>query len=400
MGILQAFGGAVGGTFGDLWKDFFTVEAFDELEIVRPGVQESTNRGRGSNYRGSEGIITNGSRIYVPENTAAFIFGQGEIENVITEPGEYEYQGGEDTVFDGGSVDTIFDQVKDRFGYGGMLAAQKRIAFVNLREIRGVKFGTKGPQLFNDQYYKADLELVSHGVFSVKVTDPTLFVRNFLPANTSYYSFADPDARTQLVAEFLQSYMVAIGEMSSKVRVADLPANATRMAQAIRDDTQNAGTWPERLGLQLMSVGIEAIRLTEESRATIDKFNQARVSVSAYEEVTPQAADVAARQKIASGVEAHGLGDAGGMMLGVDVARQAAAAAAAPAPEPEPAPAPDPRPDAASEPTPATEPAAAPAEKISRTEQIALLKEYKELLDAGALTQEEFDSLKSDIFGF
>lgn len=30
MGILQAIGGAVGGTFGDQWKDIITAGHFDE----------------------------------------------------------------------------------------------------------------------------------------------------------------------------------------------------------------------------------------------------------------------------------------------------------------------------------------------------------------------------------
>lgn len=46
------------------------------------------------NVNGSEGVITNGSKIYVPENTAAFIFSESAIEEIITEPGGYEYRHG------------------------------------------------------------------------------------------------------------------------------------------------------------------------------------------------------------------------------------------------------------------------------------------------------------------
>ncbi len=49
-----------------------------------PGVLKDEDNGRGSNGRGSEGVITNGSKIYVPENTAAFIFNQSGIENIIS----------------------------------------------------------------------------------------------------------------------------------------------------------------------------------------------------------------------------------------------------------------------------------------------------------------------------
>ena len=87
MGILQAIGGAVGGTFGDQWKDIITSGHFDEHTALAPGERRNTDNGRGSNGRGSEGVITNGSKIYVPENTAAFIFNQSGIENIISQPG-------------------------------------------------------------------------------------------------------------------------------------------------------------------------------------------------------------------------------------------------------------------------------------------------------------------------
>ena len=92
MAIIKAFAGALGGTFADLWKDIITAGRFDEYVVVAPGVPRGANNGRGSNEYGSEGVISNGSHIYVPENTGAFIFSESGIENVITEPGGYEYR--------------------------------------------------------------------------------------------------------------------------------------------------------------------------------------------------------------------------------------------------------------------------------------------------------------------
>ena len=51
MGIIKAFSGALEGTFADQWKEIITVENFDEHVIVAPGVQISTNKGRGSNIK-------------------------------------------------------------------------------------------------------------------------------------------------------------------------------------------------------------------------------------------------------------------------------------------------------------------------------------------------------------
>lgn len=144
MGIIRAFTGAIGGTFADQWKDIITAGVFDEHVVVSPGIRKATNNGRGTNMYGSDGVISNGSKIYVPENTAAFIFSQSGIEDIITEAGGYEYQNGQSSVFNGDSFGkSIFGQVRDRIGYGGISSDNKQIAFVNLREIRDIKFGTK-----------------------------------------------------------------------------------------------------------------------------------------------------------------------------------------------------------------------------------------------------------------
>lgn len=101
MGIIQAFSGALGGTFADQWKDIITAGQFGEYTVVAPGVQVQTNNWRGTNLRGSVDVITNGSKIFVPENTAAFVFNQAGIQEVITQAGGYEYRAGVPSVFSG-----------------------------------------------------------------------------------------------------------------------------------------------------------------------------------------------------------------------------------------------------------------------------------------------------------
>lgn len=153
MGMLRAIGGAVGGTLADQWKDVITAGRFDEHSAVVPGVLKDEDNGRGSNGRGSEGVITNGSKIYVPENTAAFIFNQSGIENIISQPCGYEYHDGQESIFNGDGVKkSIFKQIGERIGYGGITSDYKQIAFVNLREIRDIKFGTRGPLMYNDVF--------------------------------------------------------------------------------------------------------------------------------------------------------------------------------------------------------------------------------------------------------
>ena len=63
MGFIQAFTGAVSGTFADQWIDIIVPADAPGTAGVIPAVKKETNAGRGSNTKGSEGIITNGSKI-------------------------------------------------------------------------------------------------------------------------------------------------------------------------------------------------------------------------------------------------------------------------------------------------------------------------------------------------
>ena len=96
----------------------------------------------------------------MPENTAAFIFDQSGIENIITESGGYEYRtGGTDSVFAGNGIGkSIFEQIGERFKYGGEPVANKRIAFVNLREIRGINLARRHRSC-TTQVLQTDLEI-------------------------------------------------------------------------------------------------------------------------------------------------------------------------------------------------------------------------------------------------
>lgn len=371
MGIFKAISNATTSTLTDQWKDIYVPCAFDEHMVVVPGVIKTKNTGSSSDSRPT-GVISTGSKVFVPENTAAFVFSQGGIEAILTEPGDYEYVDGEASVFSGSPLGDIIDQVVERVGFGGTSPVDKKIAFINLREIRGLPFGTRGPQVYNDKYYKCDLEIYAYGTFSVKITDPLKFVREFVPPNIFRYSLSYPAARSQLLSEFLQSFAVALNSLSSVYRIAELPSQATAIAESIAHDTSNAGSWPERFGFQIVKVGIENIEFSPDSRELVRQFSAKRMSVSAFEESTQQAANIAAQQKIAQGIANNGLGDGGGMLFGMNVAQSLTPQAI----------------PLTSDPAKST---------LSIDEQMDAVKKLKELLDVGILTQDEFNAKKKEI---
>lgn len=379
MGILDAAFDSLGGVLADQWKDVITTAPFDEHTLVSPGIRKDSQNGRGANY-GAEDILSNGSIIFVPENTAAFVFSQSGIEQVITTPGGFEYRNGEATVFDEqdrkeqGIGKILLGQAADRIGFSGMSSEEKHVAFVNLREIRGLKFGTRGPLAYNDLFYGTDLEIYSYGTFSVQVVDPEVLVRKFVPANVSSYSLDDPQARAQLLAEFLHSFISAVNSLSESFRVSQLPSQTNEITERISAEHANAGTWTERFGLKLVSVAIENIELSEASRELIRQFSEKKMGVRAYEDVSQRAANVAAQQLIAEGVRENGLGDGGGMLFGMNLTQSL-------------------NPQDASPISPQHQDAS------SLDNQIETLKKLKDLLDSGILSQEEFDAKKREALG-
>ena len=369
MGILRALKDSAFGSLADQWKELVTVDSFDELTVVSPGHIKNVNNGRGSNFKGSTDIISNGSIIFVPENTAAVIYSQGFIENIVTMSGGYVYQNGEKSIFNGDDfLDTIFDQVKERIRFGGISSSEKKISFVNLRELRGILFGTKGPQIYHDKYYDSDLEIIAHGSFSIKITDVERFLKNYLPANTTYYTFDDIDAKKQISSEFTSSFIRALNMMSYDYKLSELPSKSKQITDFLYEDKEYVGTWEERFGFKIISIALEHIAWTDNSKELVNKFNESKMSMKAYEGVTPETSNVAAQQKIAEGIKEKGLGEGGaGVILGMNIAKEMSGNVNT------------------------------QNQKMTVERQMEVLKNMKELLDAGVLTKEEFDLKKKEL---
>ena len=368
MGIFRALSDAVASTLSDQWKEVVTAGTFDEHTLVAPGILKMREKGRGTNDPGSEGVISNGSIIFVPENAAAFVFNQSAIENIILIPGNYEYLDGDESIFNGdGLLRPITTQIKKRFGFGGITPDNKQIAFVNLREIRDIKFGTAGPQAYHDPAYGMDLGIHAWGCFSIKITDPEIFIKSFVPPHVNSYSVDEPNVNRQIVSDFLQSFSVALNSMSSKYRISQLASLENEITALIIDDTTGAGSWKKRFGFELVKATVSSIELSDESKEVIQKYNAKKLDLSAYNDISQKTSDIAAQQKIAQGIQDHGLGNMGGMIFGMNIAQSLDSTAGT---------------------------------KLSSVDQqLETLKKLKDALEAGILTQEEFDAKKKEVLG-
>lgn len=283
MGLVRAGIDAVGGTLADQWIDFFTAPAFDERTLVAAAVHQERNNGRGVNTHGSANVVTDGSRIAVPENTAVIITDGGGIASVSMEPGYFVFQTDRlPSIFSGSGLHTaLITQSWERYKFGGEPGQQQLIYFLNLREVRNLKFGTPGPLPYRDfslvppgSTQAPVLRLRARGQYSVRIADPIRFFRNFLPANDRSYTLADNAASSQLTQEFITAFQAALQSLSRTIDIASLATHGRELAAALTNERGPEGSWIERFGLEVVGVAVSAIEYDDASRDLMDKYNK------------------------------------------------------------------------------------------------------------------------------
>lgn len=283
MGLIVAGIDAVGGTLADQWPNFFAAPAFDEQTLVVPGVLYERTRGRWTPEARAANVVTDGSRIAVPENTAVIITDGDGIAAASVEPGYFVFRNdGMPSVLAGsGPRKSLIAQSWERFKFGGVPGRKQHIYFINLSEIRNRKFGTPAPLPYRDFSLAPPgspqapvLRLRARGQYSVRIVDPIRFFRNFLPSGVRSYTLTDDDARSQLTQEFLTAFQAALQAMSRTTDIASLAAHGPALATALTNAGGPEGSWRDRFGLQVVSVAISAIEYDPASRELMDKYNQ------------------------------------------------------------------------------------------------------------------------------
>ena len=124
MGLIKAFTGAVGGTLGDQWKEYFYCDALPADVLVRKGSKRIG--GRSSNKHGSDNVITDGSGIAVADGQCLVIVNNGKVSEICAEPGEYTFNSGESpSVFSGSFGESVGAVFKDMIGRLPMVDRQE-----------------------------------------------------------------------------------------------------------------------------------------------------------------------------------------------------------------------------------------------------------------------------------
>ncbi len=397
MGLIQAAVGAIGGTLADQWVDFFGVpDGVGSTVAVFPAVAKGQNAGRGSNTQGSEGVITNGSKIIVPEGYGLVLLEDGAFTGFAAEPGAYIWNSDEpasQSVFTGGGlVDAIIKQSWERFKFGGRPSAQQSAIFVTLKELPNNRFGTQSEIYWDDAFLNTQVGAITRGTYTLKITDPLTFIRNFVPAEViggrRTFDFTDIDnpAGEQLFNEVVGSLAPAFSMYTNDPakgnRITRLQQDSIGFAQSLSAAVEQNYQWRTDRGLEIVKVALVSIEYDANTRELLKNVQRADALSGSRGNSNLQAS-------VAAGIESAGENAGPGGLIGMGMAtggmglgglqQPATQAPAAPAPA------------APAEP-------AAPAAPAAE-DPMTMLKRAKEMLDAGLITQADYDAAKAKALG-
>ena len=382
MGLVQAVLGSVGGALADQWKDFYTIpDGLPATAALFAAVPQGTNAGRGSNTKASSNIITNGSKIVVPEGYGLLLFQDGKITGFAAEAGGYEWRSDDlnsTSIFSGGGLsDSLIKQSWERFKFGGHPGSQQAAFFVSLKELPDNRFGTQSEIYWDDSFLNTQVGAVTRGSYTLQVVDPILFVKNFVPASFlqagQVFDFTDLDnaAASQLFNEVVSSLAPAFSSYTNDTdkghRITKLQQDSLGFAKSLSDAVESAYQWKSDRGLAIVKTAIVSIEYDANTRELLKTVQRADALAGARGNSNLQASIAAGMQSAGENTGAAGimgLGMASGMMGGIGSLQQPVAPAAPAADDP-----------------------------------IAKLKKAKEMLELGLITQADYDALKAKALG-
>lgn len=302
MGIIKAAVSAVSGSLADQWLEIIEADNMGDQTIFTSGVKIR----RGSNVKGTEDTVSNGSVIHVYPNQFMMLVDGGKVVDYTAEEGYYTVNNSSlPSLFNGQFGETLKESFS-RIKYGGSTPKAQKVYFINLQEIKGIKFGTRNPINYFDQFYNAELFLRAHGTYSIKVTDPLKFYREVVPKNQKRVDIGN--INEQYLNEFLEAMQSSINQMSADgIRISFVASKGRELGKYMSETLDEE--WKQIRGMEILSVGIASISYDEESQKLINMRNQgAMLSDPTVREGYVQGA-------IARGMEAAG-SNANGSMAG------------------------------------------------------------------------------------
>ncbi len=302
MGIIRATFDAIKGGLADQWEEVLEADSMSDTTVFTKAVTVRKNDKRNNNKKGTEDVISNGSVIHVYPNQFMMLVDGGKIVDFTAEEGYYKVDNSSSPSLFAGQLGKSVTETFSRIKYGGVTPYSQKAYFVNMQEIKGIKFGTKAPVNYFDNFYNSELFLRAHGTYSIKITDPLKFYAEVIPKNSDRVDINS--INEQYLSEFLEALQSALNQMSAdNIRVSHVSSKARELSKYM--STELDADWKSMRGFEVLSVGIASVSYDDESKKLIEMRNKGAMLGD------PSVREGYVQGSVARGIEAAGSNSSG-----------------------------------------------------------------------------------------
>lgn len=276
MGLILASLGAASKVVGDQFKEVVKCPATDQKGVI---IQRGVVEHGSGNLNPTEGIISAGSKIIVPQGMAMMLIENGKVVEFTAEPGDFIWDNSsEPSIFTGKLGKSIINSIKtigQRITYGGHPAKDQRVYYINIKTITGNTFGSQQPEVIADPLY-GSVEVTYNGEYSFRIDDPVVLVNSFIGTNAvdtvTFDDIFTNEGENQLKTKFAQKISEAIARVMIEEQV---PFNMIQTKKSQITDVMNDlldEEWGEKYGIIVEDVSLR-INASEEAKERIAKMD-------------------------------------------------------------------------------------------------------------------------------
>ncbi|WP_165170566.1 SPFH domain-containing protein [Adlercreutzia sp. ZJ242] len=399
MGFILAAANAVGGTFGDQWREYYSVPSGVSQTVgVCLAVPYGQNSNRNANVKGSQAVISDGSLIMVPEGFSLVTLENGQVTGYIAQPGAYRWISdniNSQSIFAGDDfMDSLVRQSWERFKFAGAPFASQVALFVNQKEIPNNRFGTQNTIYWDDPFFNTQVGAIARGTYTIRIEDPILFVKNYLPVD-AYIATGEPfdfgdffnPVNEQLFNEVAGSLSASFSQYANSPdhsgRIMDIQGDALGFASSLSHVVEKNYSWLADRGLRIVKAAISSLDYDASSKELMAKIRQADALMGARGNSNLQASFAEGLANAGNNPDGGGLG-----MAFMGMAMQTGGYAVGNMQQP-----------MNQQQSPYAQQQNMQTQNQPASDPYGHLNKLKRLLDDGVITQEEFDAVKKKTLG-
>lgn len=282
MGLIKAVKDSISTIMADQWREYFYCDTLPSDVFMRKATKHIT-QGRNNNTKGTDNVISNGSHIVVNEGQFMIIVEQGAIVDFCAEAGVFVY----DTSTEpsllygdlGENIKETFKNAWERFTFGGNVAKDQRVYYINKKEIRGNLYGTATPIDFHIVHktsgYEYDTVLKCNGEYVFRISDPLMFYKEVCANVRDEFGRKDEEGQllmANMKRELISKLAAALSPIAAKgIMPYEIGGYQEEICQYMQKELSQL--WEANRGIIVTSMTIVP-SLSDDVRAELNEWNK------------------------------------------------------------------------------------------------------------------------------